>query len=79
MSDFYNLRGFEQELIGTPYFIQDATRRMNEFDRSFELDWAVLECTVPDFTEDEQKTQERVDKALERALRDRERRRERDD
>lgn len=77
--DFYNLRAFEQSLIGTPYFIQEATYAMNDYDRSNDLDWAVLECTVPNVTEDEAKAQERVDRALERAERDRERRRAREE
>ena len=79
MSDFYNLRAFEQELIGTLYFIRDATYRMNELDFANELDWALLECTIPDYTADEEKAQERVDRALERAQRERERRRAREE
>ena len=79
MTEFYQLRAFEQSLIGNLYFIQDATNAMNSFEFSNDLDWALLECTIPDYTESEEKTQERVDKALEKALRDRERRRARED
>jgi hypothetical protein len=78
MRDFYNMREFELALQQTIYFIQDATRILNDLYLANELDWAVLDCVIPESTEPEDKTQERVDKALERAIRERERRRERE-
>lgn len=75
MRDFYPLRNFEQSLSSTLYFIQDATNAMNDLYLSNELQWATLDCAIPDVPEDEEKRQERVDKALERARRERERRR----
>jgi len=77
MRDFYNLREFEQSLSATIYFIQDATSRLNDLYLSNDVDWAILDCIIPETIEDEDKRQEKIDKALERAERDRERRRAR--
>ncbi|HEY5667007.1 MAG TPA: hypothetical protein VIV64_09825 [Gammaproteobacteria bacterium] len=79
MRDFSNLRQFEQSLNNSLYFIQDSTEVLNAYYRANELQWATLDCQIPERTEDEEKTQDRVDRALERAQRQRERRRERED
>lgn len=78
MRDYYNLREFELALQQTIYFVQDATRILNDLYLANHLNWAIMDCVIPETTESEEATQERVDKALERALRDRERRRERE-
>lgn len=76
MSDFENMREFEQSLNSTLYFVQDATNAMNFYYRNLDLDWARLDCKIPEGGEaSEEKTQERLDKAVERAERARERRR----
>jgi hypothetical protein len=50
---------------------------MNELDRARDIDWAELDCKKPQPTErDEQETQERVDRAREKAVEDMLRRRE---
>jgi hypothetical protein len=77
--DFYELRNFEQSLSSTLYFIEDATSALNDLYLSNDLQWAKLDCAIPDLPEDEEKQQERVDKALERAERERARRRARED
>ena len=80
MSDFENMREFEQSLNSTLYFIQDATIAMNTYYRNIDLDWAILDCKIPEPTEaSEDKIQERLDKAVEKAERARERRREREE
>ena len=78
MRDFSNLRDFEQSLNSTLYFIQDATNTFNTLYLSNDLQWATLDCVIPEGTESEEKAQERLDKALERAERDRDRRRARE-
>jgi len=77
MRDFYNLRAFEQQLSTTLYFIQDSTYELNGYYSQNQLDWATLDCKIPDNVVSQDKQQERLDRAVERALRDRERRRER--
>ena len=78
MRDFYNLRDFEQSLTGTLYFIQEATYTLNDLYLANQLRWATLNCIIPESIESESKQQERLDKALERAERQRERRRAED-
>jgi hypothetical protein len=78
MRDFYNIREFEQSLAGTLYFVQEATARLNQLDLSNDLDWALMNCVIPETFEEDDRLQERVDKALERAERQRDRRRARD-
>jgi hypothetical protein len=78
MTDYYNMREFELALMQTLYFIQDATRILNDLYLDNQLDWAIMECVIPESSDTEDREQERVDKALERAERQRERRRERD-
>jgi hypothetical protein len=77
MRDYYALREFEQSLTGSIYFIQDVTARFNDLYVSNDLQWALLECIIPETVEPEDEIQERVDRAVERAERERERRRER--
>jgi hypothetical protein len=78
MRDFYALRDFEQSLSGSIHFIQDVTARFNALYQSNDLQWALLECVIPETVEPEEEVQERVDRAVERAERERERRRERE-
>ena len=79
MRDYYNLRDFEQTLSGSIRFIQDVTAALNNLSLANELQWAVMNCVIPEAIEGEDETQERLDKALERAERERERRREREE
>jgi hypothetical protein len=75
MRDYYSLREFEQSLSTTIYFIQEATARLNDLYLQNELDWAIMDCIIPQSVEDEDKRQEKVDKAVERAEKQRDRRR----
>jgi hypothetical protein len=79
MRDFYEMREFEQSLLSTLYFIQDATATMNYYTQSNDLGWATLDCAVPDSEVSEDKAQQRLDRAVERAERVRDRRRSRQD
>lgn len=79
MRDVYEARQFEQSLSGSIQFIQDTTAALNSLYASNDLQWALLECIIPETTESEAETQERLDRALERAERERERRREREE
>ena len=79
MRDFENLREFEHMLNTTLYFIQDSVDVLNAYYNANEIRWATLDCAIPEVTEaDAEKTQERLDRALERAERERERRRRRE-
>jgi hypothetical protein len=78
MRDFYNMREFEQSLNGTLYFIQVATATLNDLYLSNDLQWATLDCAIPETIEPEEAVQEQLDRAVERAERERERRRKRD-
>ncbi|HEX6994476.1 MAG TPA: hypothetical protein VF339_10070 [Gammaproteobacteria bacterium] len=72
------LRRLESELGISLYFIQAATRVMNELDYQRDLDWAVLDCKLPEAREpDPEAQQERLDRLRERALRRQAERRER--
>ena len=79
MRDFYETREFEQSLNGTLYFIQDATAALNYYYSTNDLQWATLDCQIPEGEASPEKEQERVDRALERAERARERRRSDED
>lgn len=79
MNDFYRQRDFEQALKTTIYFIQDATYALNGYYRSNDLDWAKLDCFIHETELSDEKEQERLDRALERAQRDQERRRRREE
>ena len=78
MRDENNRRNFEQALDGSIYFIQAVTDTFNNLILSNDLQWAELDCAAPTASATEIKEQERLDKALERAQRDRERRRARE-
>lgn len=79
MRDFYATRNFEQELSSAFEFIQLATYRLNDLDRTNQLQWANLNCIKPEEEADEEQIDESVQRALERAERARERRREREE
>jgi hypothetical protein len=79
MRDFYDMREFEQSLNGTLYFIRDAVDALNYYYQTNDLDWATLDCVIPQSETTEDKAQERLDRAVERAERQRERRRRRAD
>jgi hypothetical protein len=79
MRDVYEARQFEQSLMGSITFIQTTTATLNNLYLSNDLQWAVLECIIPESVESEDEAQERVDRAVERAERERERRREREE
>jgi len=72
------IRRLESELGISLYFIQAATRVMNELDFQNDLDWAVLDCKMPEAREpDPEAQQERLDRLRERALKRQAERRER--
>jgi len=76
--DQIELRRLEMELSISLYFIQAATRLMNELDYQRDLDWAVLDCKLPEAREpDPEAQQERLDRLRERALKRQAERRER--
>ena len=79
MSDFENVRAFEEDLRSSLYFVQNVTNIFNFYYRERVLDWAVLDCTKRESEPSEEKVQERLDRALERAERARERRRAQQD
>lgn len=73
-----DLRRLESELGISLYFIQAATRVMNDLDYQRDLDWAVLDCKRPEARErSPEAQQERLDRLRERALRRQAERRER--
>ena len=78
------IRQMEMDLSVSLYFIQAAASAMNILDRQLDLDWAELACLKPEGTDDPEATQERVDRAREKAVqemlerRERRERRERD-
>lgn len=77
MRDTFEKREFEQALNGSIYFIQEATARLNDLYLSNDLQWALLECIIPDTSDSEEDLQEELDRALERAQRERDKRRQR--
>jgi hypothetical protein len=79
LRDVYEARQFEQSLMGSITFIQTTTATLNNLYLSNDLQWAVLECIIPESVESEEEAQERVDRAMERAERERQRRREREE
>jgi hypothetical protein len=73
-----DVRQLENELQGSLYFIQAAAYAMNELDLARNLDWAELNCVKPQATErDPEETQEKVDRAREKAVQEMLERRER--
>lgn len=79
MRDFYKMREFEQSLLSSLYFIQDATAALNYYTQTNDLGWATLDCAVPESEVSADKEQQRLDRAVERAERAREKRRRRED
>ena len=75
--DQNDLRRLESELGISLYFIQSATRTMNDLDYRRELAWALLDCKKPEERErDADAQEERLDRLRERALRRQQQRRE---
>lgn len=73
-------REVERQLSTSIAFIADSTNLMNQLDYNIQLDWGRLACIrQTDEEVSEEKQQERVDRALEKAIRARERRRARDE
>lgn len=76
--DRSELRSFERDLANSMVFIQAAAQSMTSLDRNLDLDWAMLDCDKrSDEPLSEEAAQERTDRALEKAIRERERRRAR--
>ena len=73
-----DIRGLEQELTTSLAFVQASAQAMNILDQRFELDWARLACEKSEAEVSAEEAEERLDRALEKAIRDRERRRARD-
>jgi hypothetical protein len=75
-NDQFVIRDMEANLISTPYFIQASTELMNNLDRARDIQWASLDCKIPEATtEQEAELRERENEALERARRAQEKRR----
>ena len=73
-----DIRQLENNLRTSMDFIYYSANTMYSLDRSFDLDWGKLACGRMQATEaDEEKQQERVNRALERARREQAERRER--
>jgi len=70
-------RELANRLQSSLFFIEDAAYTMDALDRQRELDWATLSCEEPKRDESEQASQEREDRAREKALKDLQKRRER--
>ena len=74
-----DIRQLEQTLTTSLAFIQESAQTMNILTQQLDLDWARLECKHPEVDEDAAAEQERLDRAVEKAIRARERRRARED
>lgn len=74
-----DMRALEDDLRANMYFVRAAANAMYRLDASREIDWATLACEKPQLTrdEDQEKRDEREARALEKAARDRDRRRAR--
>ena len=73
-----DIRQLENNLRTAMDFIYYSANTMYSLERSFDLDWGKLDCARMQPTEaDEDKQQERVNRALERARREQAERRER--
>jgi hypothetical protein len=73
-----DIRQLESDLRASMFFVQSAANTMNVLDRRRELEWATLDCTKPAQTEaDEEREQQRLDRARERMIEEQRRRRER--
>lgn len=73
------VRGLENDLSTSLFFIQTAASAMYALDQRRDIDWAELDCAKPVVDEDAAELREREEKARAKAERDRERRRERRD
>ena len=73
-----DVRALEAQLRQSMFFVQETVYTMNSLETYGNLDWAVLDCKVPENDDSEDEIAEREAKARERAERARERRRSRD-
>jgi hypothetical protein len=74
-----DIRNIEGGLKTSLSFIQTAAQTMYQMEQGRELNWARLECIKFEESElDAEEAQERIDKAVEKAMRERERRRNRE-
>ena len=72
------VRQLEQQLRQSMAFIQDSANTMYVLEQRREIDWALLDCDKPEAQELTQaEQQQRVDRALEKARAEQQRRRER--
>jgi hypothetical protein len=71
-------REMERALATSLAFIRESVELLNSLEYNVRLDWGRLACTKFVDDADEAELQERTDRALEKAIRDRERRRARD-
>jgi hypothetical protein len=72
-----DIRGLENDLSQSLYFIETAANTMYVLDQQRDIDWAELDCVKPVIDESAAELAEREAKARAKAERDRERRRER--
>jgi hypothetical protein len=73
-----DIRALENEIRTSLWFIQTAANAMNTLEFRRELDWAKLDCTKPQGSEeDAEAREERLDKAREKVMREQRARRER--
>jgi hypothetical protein len=72
-----DIRQLENELRSSMAFIQYTANMMNVLDQRREIEWATLECTKPQAEPDEEREQQRLDRARERMIEEQRRRRER--
>jgi len=72
------IRTIETQLSTSLAFIQEAAYLLRDWDYSRAILWGKLACVKREAEQSEEAEQERVDRALERAIRDRERRRARE-
>lgn len=75
--DHGQIRDLERSLVTSLNFIQAAAQLMNSLEYSFDLEWGRLECARHQSDPDAEKQQEQLDRAVERAEREREKRRAR--
>jgi len=73
------IRQIESQLGTSLAFIQESAYLMNDWEFGRQIIWGKLACVKPEGEDDPEDEQRRIDRALERAIRDRERRRARDD
>jgi hypothetical protein len=73
-----DIRNLEQSLSASLAFIQVSAETMTVLERRIDLDWGRLACEKLENDTTAEEEQERLDRALEKAVRDRERRRARE-